>query len=381
MKYDFLTVESKLRELDAQIKSEKDEQKREQLINEFNNKKREYDLQRSIAAREAADIAKQKPVTREMMFRENVSKLMKREVNEISFAGAITDSGAVALNIHDVIPTLNEGLGLPVGISIVSGVTGNDVWPVSVNDAEMTELGENEAVSASVIDFTNITATSRRAAVSIPVSNIAIDNAAFNLLGFVQQKITLATRKYLAKKIYSQAAWTGVKGPFSALTKKGDITIGTGAYAAILKAVAEFTDKGFDGMPCLIMDAVTEAELKATPKADGQGGFIIDGGKCAGYDYVVSHYINTKLDTGGNKLVATPDRYLGIGYFDLLQVQQHGVARLTIDATSAAVSAKNETVFTFNTEWSITDLSVKLNDKSGTKTQAFALYRLVAPSV
>ena len=45
-------------------------------------------------------------------------------------SGSITESGAIALNIHDLIGTLNEGLGLPSTLTLVTGVTGNDLWPV-----------------------------------------------------------------------------------------------------------------------------------------------------------------------------------------------------------------------------------------------------------
>ena len=44
----------------------------------------------------------------------------------------IDASGAIRLTIHDLIPTLHEGLGLPQGLNIVTGVTGNEIWPVSI---------------------------------------------------------------------------------------------------------------------------------------------------------------------------------------------------------------------------------------------------------
>lgn len=295
----------------------------------------------------------------------------------VSAKGQILDSGAVALTIHDIIPTLNEGLGLP--LSVVTGVTGDELWPVSVDDAEVEEVGETAQLTDQDINFDNIKPVSHRGGISIVVSNTAIDNADFDLLSFIQTKFTLAVKKYLAKKLYSQAAWTGNKGPFSGLAPKGTITLANGdAYAKILKAVAEFTDKGFDASKvCLILDATTEAELKAMPKVAGAAaGFVIENGKCAGYDYIVTHYINTTLDTDGKTLKATADKYLGIGYFDFEAVQQHGQVRLTLDATSKAVAVKNVTAIVFNSAWSFTDLSVKLNKKGGTTTQAFALYKL-----
>ena len=292
-------------------------------------------------------------------------------------AGYIANSGAINLTIHEMIPTLHEGLDLPASLRIVTGVTGNEVWPVSINDVEMEEVGEVVALTDQTLDFANITPTVRRVGLTVPVSNMAIDNAAFDLMAFVQAKFTLALRIYLAKKIYSQADWQGNKGPFSNLAKTGDIQIGPDAYKNILMAVAAFSDKGFfEGDVVLIMDRETEAELKATPKIAGAaGGFVIENGRCAGYPYVLTHYLNTELDSA-DKLVPTAKKYIGIGYFEWFALQQHGTVRMTIDATSQAVAKKNLTAVTLNSAWSMTDLSVYINGANGT-TQAFALYEVV----
>lgn len=286
-------------------------------------------------------------------------------------AANIAASGAINLTIHEMIPTLHEGLGLAPTIKIVTGVTGNEVWPVSINDVEMEEVGEVDALTDQVLDFAKITPSVKRVGLKVPVSNTAIDNAAFDLMGFVQKKFDLALRKYLAKKIYSQAQWNGNKGPFSGLTPKGTITIGSGAYKSILKAVAEFSDKGFyEGGVVLVMDSATEAELKATPKIEGAaGGFVIENGLCAGYPYVTTHYINTELE--GNTLVATDDKVIGISYFEWFACQQHGEVRLLVDPITLA--DKNITRVVLNTAWSMTDLSVYINGANG-ETQAFALY-------
>ena len=295
----------------------------------------------------------------------------------------ITASGAIQLSIHEMIPTLHEGLGLPESLRIVTGVTGNEIWPVSVNDVEMEEVGEVEALTDQVLDFANITPTQKRVGLKVPVSNMAIDNAAFDLMAFVQQKFTLALRIYLAKKIYSQAAWTGNKGPFSGLTKAGDIEIGANAYKNILKAVAKFSDKGFfEGDVVIILDRETEAELKATPLIAGAaGGFVIQNGRCAGYPYVVTHYLNTKLS--GTTLVPTDKKFIGFGYFEWFALQQHGQVRMVVDPVTLA--DKGVTRVILNTAWSMTDLSTHINggtpvtDGQGNTTyptQAFALYEV-----
>ena len=300
----------------------------------------------------------------------------------------VTASGAITLSIHELIPTLHEGLDLPSTLRVVTGVTGNEIWPVNVDDVEMEEVGEVEALNDQVVNFANITPVQKRVGLKVPVSNMAIDNAAFDLMAFVQTKFTLALRKYLAKKIYSQANWSGNKGPFAGLTPKGTITIGGGAYKSILKAVAEFSDKGFyECGVVLIMDRATEAELKATPKIEGAaGGFVIENGLCAGYPYVLTHYINTTLS--GSSLVPTADKCIGIGYFEWFALQQHGDVRFVIDPITLA--DKNVTRLVLNTAWSMTDLSTHINggtpvtDGEGHTTyptQAFALYKIEDGSV
>lgn len=289
----------------------------------------------------------------------------------------ITASGAINLTIHEIIPTLHEGLDLPGSLRIVTGVEGNEIWPVSINDAEMEEVGEVEALNDQVLDFANITPTQRRVGLTIPISNMAIDNTSFDLMGFVQAKFTIALRIYLAKKLYSLAQWSGNKGPFSGLTKAGDIEIGADSYKNILKAVAKFSDKGFfEGDVVIIMDRETEAELKATPLIAGAaGGFVVQNGRCAGYPYVVTHYLNTELDSAG-KLVPTAKKYIAFGYFEWFALQQHGTVRMTTDATSTQVAKKNVTQITLNTAWSFTDLSKKINGAND-ETQAFAIYEVV----
>ena len=289
----------------------------------------------------------------------------------------IKASGAIELTIHDIIPTLHEGLGLPKGVNIVTGVTGNEIWPVSVDDVEMEEKGEIDTLSEQNLNFANITPTPNRVGLCVSVSNAAIDNAAFDLLAFVQRKFDLALRKYLAKKVYSQANWTKNKGPFAGMAA-GTIDLGADAYKNILEAVAAFSDKGFfEGDVCISMDRVTEAKLKATPKVAGAAaGFVIENGLCAGYPYTVSHFVNTTLNSA-DAFVPTADRYFEIGYWEWFALQFHGTVRLIVDGGSAAVAKDNVTKVVTNMEISMTDLSTKINGANS--SQAFGLYKIVEP--
>lgn len=365
-----------MREAQAEYNAAETAEAREAANEKFYNAKRQYDLL-DVEEREANQKPDKNAIIREMLQGVRTDKAQREiTLGTPEAKGQILDSGAVNLTIHDIIPTLNEGLGLP--LNVVTGVPGEELYPVSVDDAEVEEVGETASLTDQDLNFDNIRVKSNRCGISIPVSNTAIDTADFNLLAFIQRKMTLAVKKYLAKKVYSQAAWSGNKGPFSNLSPAGTITIATdNVYKSILTAVAQFTDKGFDAAKvCLVMDATTEATLKATKRGDNTSAYVIENGKCAGYDYVVSHFINTKLHTDGKTLVPTDDKFLAIGYFDYLAVQQHGQVRLVIDATSKQVAVKNETAVILNTAFSITDLSIKLNKKGGSTTQAFALYKI-----
>ena len=330
--------------------------------------------QQANASRETAN--------KKAAFRELVSEAaktgQKREVllfaTDSNVKGNITASGAIELTIHELIPTLHEGLGLPEGLGIVTGVEGNELWPVSINDVEMEEPGEVEALNDQVLQFEKIVPVQNRVGLKVPVSNMAIDNAAFDLMAFVQTKFTIALREYLAKKIYSQARWDKNKGPFSGMTAQ-NIELGANAYKNILAAVAAFSDKGFyEGNVCLSMDRVTEAELKATPKIAGAaGGFVIENGLCAGYPYTVSHFVNRTLNSAG-KLVPTADRFIEIGYWEFFALQQHGQVRMVVDPITLA--DKNVTRVILNTAWSMTDLSVYINGADN-ESQAFGLYKVV----
>lgn len=382
-------INDKLQVIDETVAKRelKDEEKAEQanLNREFNKLQRELDIvsreyqvlyqaeQAQAAKREQKKTAGQQ--LREMMETARKSTQVREVALGTSGTGGVMDSGAVNLTINDIIPTLNEGLGLPSGVTIQTGVTGNEVWPVSIDDCEMEEVGETAELTDQSLHFDNISPSVKRVGITINVSNTAIDNADFDLLAFIQKKITTAQRRYLAEKIYSHAAFTGVAGPFAGAKVAGTITIDKTSYAAILKEVAKFADLGYDMSQIdLVIDATTEAELKATPKADGQGGFVIENGKLAGYNYVVSHFIDTTLDADGKTLKTDTDRYMGVGIFPYLAVQQHGAVRLTVDPISKA--AKNVTAVTVNTSWSITDLSKKMIANGKKKATAFALYKL-----
>ena len=295
--------------------------------------------------------------------------------------GNIEASGAVPLNIKELIDTKVEGLELPADLTLLTGVVGDEVWPYSIDDAEVRVEGEVDTVTEQKLNFANVKAISQRVSVAIAISNKAIDNAAFDLYGFVLYKIRKAVAILYAKRVYSHADWNDeLRSPFCDVDVE-EITLDENIGQTLAEKAAEMYDKGFEGIPYFTMDKVMETKFqftKAIPNSAGDKTVVMDG-KVVGYPYTVSGHINGHLD-GNNKYEREAGvHYIGIGHYGYLAFEQHGQVRLTVDSQSAAVSARNSTVCTLNMELSLTELSSKVNGKNG-KPQAFKLLKVVAPS-
>ena len=291
---------------------------------------------------------------------------------------SIAESGAINLRIEDIIDTKENGLGRPSGQSFITGVEGDELYPYSINDVELEEVGENDAINDQALDFTNIKVQSRRVSLSVGISNKAIDNAAFDLVAFVLYKITKAWEIYFAKKNYSHAAWTGNKGAFS-LVLPETITFGNNIGAIIDEKFGEIAEAGFDDLGVVVISPAMEAKLKHTFEGNGVAAHaIIENGLCCGHPYVSTKHINYTLADG--KYVKDTDEYIGLGLFQYLPIQQHGEVRQTVDAVSAAVAKQNKTVVVFSTEISITELSKLVNGNKSGRPQAFKLLKVQFPS-
>lgn len=285
-------------------------------------------------------------------------------------AACIDASGAIRLTIQDILPTLEGSLQLPPGLDLETGVTGNEIWPVSISDVAVEEEGEVTALTDHGLAFANTQCSPQiRTGITVEVSNMAIDSASFDLLDYIQRKFTLATRRYLAMRLYSTAAFDGNYGPFSSKHAGQWSGIEGSIYNSIMQRMTALQEAGFDTKEaCIVMDFNMEAALKATPIRYGEGRMVIEDGLCCGYPYVPNKFFNTVLDDDGN-LVPQNRAAVGIAIFKWFKIAQHGTARLIIDGNSQQVSARNITSITLNTSWSFTDLSETIN--GGDSMQAF----------
>ena len=308
----------------------------------------------------------------------NSTTVLKNSITSGTYQNStanIEASGAVPLTIHELIDTKVAGLELPDDLRLLTGVIGNEVWPFAIDDVEFTVAGEVEPIGEQAINFAKLNANPARVAAAVAVSNYAIDNTAFDLLGFVTYKFRKGLAKFNALHVYSHCNFLNpLKSPFASV-EAIEIALDENVGKNIAKEIAEMWDLGFEGEPELVMDKTTETELMFTKAIPGQCGdrTVIQDGRCVGYRYKVSPYINYALD--GSTPKPDGNHYIGIGHWGYLAFEQHGPVRFTVDSQSAEVSKRNSTVLVLNTEFSMTELSQKVNGANG--IQAFKLLKIV----
>lgn len=325
----------------------------------------------------------------------------KRENATTTLANAVTTGtdknenanleagGLIPVTIRDIIDTKVPGIELPDSLRLVTGVTGTEIIPYSTNDVEFSVNGEVQRVGEQALDFANIQATPVRVAASLAVSHRAIDNAAFDILGFMTFKMQKGWAIFRALHVYAHGAYTKLQGPFAKIAAADieELTLDENIGKNLAKKIAEMYDLGFEGDPELIMDKVTEVDLAFTPRIPDTHGdkTVIEDGKCVGYNYKVSPYVDYSIDANG---AATKDftgegasrkavRYIAIGHFGYLSEEQHGEFRFNVDATSAEVFNRATVVISMTTDYSLTELSSKVNGNTSGKPQAFKLIKLV----
>lgn len=290
----------------------------------------------------------------------------------------IEASGAIPLTIHEIIDTKVPGLELPDDLRLLTGVVGDEVWPYSTDDVEFSIAGEVEKIGEQSLNFDKLKASPERVTAALAISNRAIDNTSFDLFGFCNYKLAKGWAIRKALLTYSHCVYSHSLKPIFSLVDVEEIVLDENIGKNLAKKCAQMWNKGFEGEPELVMDKETETDLlftKRLPNSTGER-TVIENGRCVGYRYKVSPYINYALDSNG---VARADgnRYIGIGHWGYDAFQQHGEVRVTIDSTSAEVAKRNTTVIVMSTDLSISELSSKVNGNTSGKPQAFKLLKIV----
>ena len=293
--------------------------------------------------------------------------------------------GLIPVEILPIIDTKVPGIELPDDLKMTMGVTGNEIVPYSINDVKFTVQGEVTKVAEQALDFANVTTNPVRVAASVPVSFRAIDNAAFDIIAFITFKFTKGWAMFRALHVYAHGEYTKLQSPFGKVNPV-ELALDDNIGENLAKEIAKMYDKGFEGDPEIIMDKTTEVALKfkkLIPGTTDSNRTVIEDGRCVGYRYKVSPYVDYAIAANG---IATKDddyHYIAIGHFGYLAEQQHGEFRFNIDGVGGNGSSANfdrgTVAIGMSTDYSLTELSGKVNGGNGTP-QAFALIKLTTPA-
>ena len=291
--------------------------------------------------------------------------------------------GLIPVEIQPIIDTKVPGIELPDDLKMLTGVTGTQVIPYSINDVKFTVEGEVTKVAEQALNFANITTSPKRVCASVPVSRRAVAQAAFDIIGFLTFKFTKGWAMFRALHVYAHGDYRDVIGPFATVDVE-ELTLDENIGKNLAKKIAAMYDLGFEGDPEIIMDKATEVDLKFTkliPGTTDSNRTVVQDGQCVGYRYKVSPYIDYAIAQNG---IATKDqayRYIGIGHFGYLneQVYADGI-EFNVDGTSQENFDRNVIALGMGLDYSLVELSSKVNGNNNNKPQAFKLIKLIEPA-
>ena len=358
-----------MRELESKLQTATAEE-REDLLKQYAALEREAQrLQIELAM--SQNKREEKPVDANTQMREAIKMvrshqadgnfLMKRAATTTITSGIIQDgektnmaSAGIPLTIKDLINPLGMGtIYEKLGLQVATGVRGNIQWPCLDTSAEVSVGGELDEAETKTLDFSKITATPVKVGISIEVSNEAINDESFDLVGVIKEQMNKAVGRTLNKRVLALSAPSAkpaFAGPLVSNKQTATYTKAGATYKDVkaLKAKVLKTGAQMAGF-CYVMDAEMYSTLECTPKDNGSGLFIIEGGKIDG-DVVFI----TDLAEYAGKIVA--------GCFAYEALNQHGEVHFIVDPYTKA--KKNVTVFTLNADFSLTYL-VSANNTKG----------------
>ena len=398
------------------LTSEEQKEEREKLLAEQREQDRQYDnllresaglsaRMKDMATREEAKVIKdredQGAKLREMI---NDCFTHKRAANATTIlANAVTTGadqnvtgnleagGLIPVEIRPIIDTKVPGIELPDDLKMLTGVTGTQVIPYSINDVKFTIEGEVTKVAEQKLDFANIKTNPQRVAASVPVSRRAVAQAAFDIIAFLTFKFQKGWAIFRAQHVYAHGVFDKLDMPFAKVDVV-ELTLDENIGKNIAREIAAMYDLGFEGDPEIIMDKTTEVDLKFTkliPGTTDSNRTVVQDGQCVGYRYKVSPFIDYSFDVDGigtkdfadPKTKKIPIRYIGIGHFGYLneQVYADGI-EFNVDGTSQENFDRNVIALGMGLDYSLVEMSSKVNGNTNNKPQAFKLIKLIEPA-
>ena len=299
--------------------------------------------------------------------------------------------GLIPVEIRPIIDTKVPGIELPDDLKMLTGVTGTQVIPYSINDVKFTIEGEVTKVAEQKLDFANIKTNPQRVAASVPVSRRAVAQAAFDIIAFLTFKFQKGWAIFRAQHVYAHGEFDKLDMPFAKVDVV-ELTLDENIGKNIAREIAAMYDLGFEGDPEIIMDKTTEVDLKFTkliPGTTDSNRTVVQDGQCVGYRYKVSPFIDYSFDADGigtkdfvdPETKKIPIRYIGIGHFGYLneQVYADGI-EFNVDGTSQENFDRNVIALGMGLDYSLVEMSSKVNGNTNNKPQAFKLIKLVEPA-
>ena len=395
------------------LTSEEQKEEREKLMAEQREQDRQYDIllreseglsARSKAMASGAELAKiQTREDKGKELREMIADCFthKRAANATTIlANAVTTGGdqnvtgnleaggLIPVEIRPIIDTKVPGIERPDDLKMLTGVTGTQVIPYSINDVKFTIEGEVTKVAEQKLDFANIKTNPQRVAASVPVSRRAVAQAAFDIIAFLTFKFQKGWAIFRAQHVYAHGVFDKLDMPFAKVDVV-ELTLDENIGKNIAREIAAMYDLGFEGDPEIIMDKTTEVDLKFTkliPGTTDSNRTVVQDGQCVGYRYKVSPFIDYSFDADGigtkdfvdPETKKIPIRYIGIGHFGYLneQVYADGI-EFNVDGTSQENFDRNVIALGMGLDYSLVEMSSKVNGNTSNKPQAFKLIKLV----
>lgn len=354
-----------LDELGAKLREAAAEE-RENLTNQYNDQFRE--VQRLMIEADMAKMEReQKPESLDAFLKregkEAIEKKQQREIalnktQTVTAAGQTIAEGAEAQNVQ-VMSLLDlaepETVYKKLGMKISEGVaTDKIIWPYQKKAIEIEARGEGQAAGEQVFDWANFKPSPEEASLMVIVDNEALDNASFDLGAYIINQLRLGEGRYLDKRTVSPATFTGLKSPISG-KQVGIVTI-DGTWKNLKKKIARIAATGVDMSKfAIIGNAMATAVLETTPKANGQGGMILENGKVGAHTYIESEYACYIKGEDNKYKYDSENAYIVLAPFSELALVGHGVKRFVVDPVTLA--HKNQTRYIIHTKHSLTNLS------------------------
>lgn len=266
------------------------------------------------------------------------------DVNNMATAG-------IPLTIKDLLNPLEMGtIYDKLGMQVATGVRGQIQWPHLDNMVEATVGGELAEAGTVTLDFSKIVATPVKLGISISVSNEAINDESFDLVGTITTQMNKGIGRVINSRVLAltapstQASFAGPLVGIASVSAQCVTFASAGAptYKEVkqLKAKVFATGAEMSGF-CYVMDAAMYSYLETLSKDAGSGIMVLQDGKIDGDPVFV-----TNLSAYSGKIAA--------GCFGYEALNQHGTAHFIVDPYTQA--KKNVTVFTLNADFSLTKL-------------------------